>query len=1047
MAQRLPTEHPSEAGDEPLPVRRESRRVKPVAAVSPPPVETDALLSALRGWARGRAVSEPTALSLEISIREEEERSSRACFSGVLRRHPADGDPEPLARAAIERLAEEVGRGQVTLGNPERALLDACRGGLLEDAAGTIAPAPLGALLQDPLVAGLVTLEDGTDLRVASEPLRLEPGLRSRDGGLEIDLVVRQRGSRERSFASLKRFGGEGVGTHSLVDGVLAPLVTDLPDFLLGDLLAREAPLPVPAGSLLPALLAEAVPSLRSVVDRYTRFHAMQPLLVVSEEAGDWLCFRLLARPRTSGWQPGVAPSPGDVLFEWLGDGTWKLLERAPSEGSWQSLALRSHPEPSEWTGCEEEGGSKTPEESWFERPRREDTRAAEAWLAANRSALGLRPRSGHGSGLWMRMVPRRMEALAAARSTRPPDLPVFAQGDALRLLDREEPRVLRLRVADGDEHWLAISAEWAGEMEGISDAEIDRLRAADSAFVRLAGGWQRSEIARAVDRAASVVSDLGLTPGAGVARVPLRQLAGAAPGTLIALEAAGSDAESGRAVADLRERIDSWRARAEVAPPSALHAELRSYQREGFEFLVRAAELETGAVLADDMGLGKTLQALAWIAWLREKQAPEGPVLVVAPASVTHNWQREAERFVPGLRVLVLGAGRDRAALWNQVPHADLVITNYALLRRDVARFRELELQAAVLDEAQTIKNPDSSVTAAVLGLQARFRLALTGTPLENRPLDLWSILRFTSPGWLGSRTAFARRFEAEETTEDDLRHLEARMRPVLLRRRKRDVARDLPERIEKEQQIEFSPEQRRLYLAEVAHVRRTLEEVRRNDAPRAGGHMHVLAALTRLRQICCHPGMIGSHLSSAKLDALLEILEPLVADGQRVLVFSQFVRCLELLRPALEKAGIPIHMLTGATARREEVVERFRTSEGGGVFLLSLMAAGTGLNLTEAPYVVLFDPWWNPAIEAQAIDRAHRIGQDRTVVATRLVVRGTIEERILALQRRKQAVADAILGTGSGRMHAFTDEEIDFLLGSELEEPAKESLTDQGC
>lgn len=1046
----------------------ESAGSHPVSAVESD--DGSALLADLDRWAQGAAVAGRIELSLQVSVRRDDAIPARCGLFAVLRRHDGpdgNGPAVELGTAAMRRLADEAARGQARLGEAERSLLQACCSDLLADADGALAPQRLIALLNDPAVARLIVLDDGERLRAAAAPLRLEPAVRREGARLRIDLMVREPQGGVHPLSAMQRIGSGAAADHVLVGAVLSRLVSDLPEPLLEEFLRRDAPLAVPDGSALPALLAEALPELRTDVDAHTQFHRSEPLLVVSEEPGDWLRLRLLARPAASGWQPGVVPPLGPPLFEWRGDGTWAALGEPPAEGLWRSLAgAEVAPQ---CAGAEAAAGSVVgsptregvydrsasaagamvggagdildaagrPADCWLERPRREDTQVAEQWLARHRSALGLRPRRARGSGLWMRMVPRRMDALAAACCEQPDGLAVFASGETLRFFDPAEPRVLRLRVADGDDHWLAISAEWAGEMEGISEVEIERLRTADQAFVRLASGWQRREIASACDRAARMISDLGLTPGGGVARVPLRQLAGAAPTTLAALENAGSDAESLRAARSLRERIEAWRAREAAAPPAGLHAELRPYQREGFEFLVRAAELETGAVLADDMGLGKTLQTLAWIAWLREREPAAGPVLVVAPASVTHNWQREAERFVPGLRVLALAAGRERARLRARAGDSDLVITNYALLRRDMAHFRELDLQAVVLDEAQTIKNPDSSVTAAVLALRASYRLALTGTPLENRPLDLWSILRFTSPGWLGSRAAFARRYETDETSEADLRHLEARLRPVLLRRRKRDVAKDLPERVEEERMVDFSPEQRRLYLAEVAHVRRTLEEIRDGGAPREQGQMHVLAALTRLRQICCHPGMIGSPLPSAKLELLLEILEPLIEQGQRVLVFSQFVRCLELLRPALERAGVPIHMLTGATSKREEVVARFRESEGGGVFLLSLMAAGTGLNLTEAPYVVLFDPWWNPAIEAQAIDRAHRIGQDRTVVATRLVARGTIEERILALQRRKQAVADAILGTGSGRMRAFSDEEIDFLLGGEAADP----------
>ena len=438
------------------------------------------------------------------------------------------------------------------------------------------------------------------------------------------------------------------------------------------------------------------------------------------------------------------------------------------------------------------------------------------------------------------------------------------------------------------------------------------------------------------------------------------------------------------------------------------------------------------GAILADDMGLGKTIQALAWIEWLCERDPKGGPTLVVCPASVVHNWQREAERFTPRLRVMALTSGEKRHTLRHELPDHDIVITTYALLRRDRDRWRSLPLRAAILDEAQNIKNPTAGVSRAVFELEARHRLALTGTPIENRALDLWSIMQFVNPGYLGRRSAFAARYDRPDSPSHTRRLLAARLRPVMVRRLKEQVAPELPDRIEERRECELTPGQRKFYLAELMRGRATVERLKASPQGVMGHKFEILAALTRLRQVCCHPTLAGGRegLGSGKFDALFEILETLLAEGRKVLVFSQFVECLKLLAAEMKTRGIGYHMLTGATTRREAVVNAFETDPRPCVFLISLKAGGAGLNLTAASYVVLFDPWWNPAVEAQAIDRAHRIGQTRTVIAYRMLTAGTIEEKIWELQERKAALVADVLGE-DGFARDLTQNDLDYLLG----------------
>src|SRR6267143_3954621 len=490
-----------------------------------------------------------------------------------------------------------------------------------------------------------------------------------------------------------------------------------------------------------------------------------------------------------------------------------------------------------------------------------------------------------------------------------------------------------------------------------------------------------------------------------------------------------------------LRERLATFEGIADLKLPPGITADLRPYQKEGFNFLCHLTEMKLGGILADDMGLGKTLQTLSWLAWLKQRNAKHPkPALVICPASVLHNWRRESERFTPHLKVLVLESGSARHNLRKQIPQYDLIVTNYSLLRRDLAALQKFSFGAAILDEAQFIKNPAAQVTQSVKQLKATQRLALTGTPLENRLLDLWSITDFIQPGYLGNQEQFQQAYEpraeggAEEAATAQRiarRRLSAKLRPLMLRRLKRQVAKDLPDRIEERRDCVLGEEQRKLYLAE---LRRSREQVMQTVAEK-GLHkskIHVLAALTRLRQICCHPQLVGNDSASGKTETLFELLEPLLDEGQKVLIFSQFVQMLKILEAECKHRQIPTHVLTGETKERHTVVQGFQSDPNAAVFLLSLRAAGTGLNLTTASYVVLYDPWWNPAVEAQAIDRSHRIGQTQTVNAYRLISPGTVEEKIWELQQSKaQTIADVLGEEGFARSLSKAD--LEYLFSEE--------------
>ncbi len=586
-------------------------------------------------------------------------------------------------------------------------------------------------------------------------------------------------------------------------------------------------------------------------------------------------------------------------------------------------------------------------------------------------------------------------------------------------------PRQLRphLIVKGSGIDWFSVSAEWEIEGLKLTPADLQRLAAATSRFVNLPdAGWVELDTA-AVQSAHETFADLGLD---GLAAIPQKiGLEQAAHLDEAALKKFGDTPQ----LQELRKNLSEFKGIPSTALPKSVAADLRPYQKEGFDFLCHLTRHKLGGILADDMGLGKTLQTLTWLAWLQEKHATaRKPSLVICPASVLHNWRREAEKFTPHLKVLVLESGAARHNLRKQIPDYDLIVTNYALLRRDLEALQKFDFRTVILDEAQFIKNPGAQVTQSVKQLNADQHLALTGTPLENRLLDLWSIVDFVQPGYLSTQEKFLETYEprgenAEDAQRIARRRLAAKLRPLMLRRLKKQVARDLPDRIEERRDCELGDSQRKLYLAE---LRRSREQVSQMVAEKGLGKskIHVLAALTRLRQICCHPALVGSDSPSGKTDTLLELLDPLLADNQKVLVFSQFVQMLKLLERECQNRNIRTHILTGETKDRSEVVNAFQNDDKGAVFLLSLRAAGTGLNLTTASYVVLYDPWWNPAVEAQAIDRSHRIGQTRTVNAYRLIAPGTVEEKIWELQQRKsQTITDVLGEEGFARSLSATD------------------------
>ncbi len=487
---------------------------------------------------------------------------------------------------------------------------------------------------------------------------------------------------------------------------------------------------------------------------------------------------------------------------------------------------------------------------------------------------------------------------------------------------------------------------------------------------------------------------------------------------------------------ARMRAELAQFDSITQVEPPPAFGAVLRPYQREALGWFAFLRRFGFGGCLADEMGLGKTVMVLAVLEARRLERQASGestrPSLVVVPRSLVSNWSREAARFAPGLQVLDF-TGADRHTVAEAITTHDIVLTTYGTLRRDVSLLASHEFDYVILDEAQAIKNRSSHTARAAKHLKGVHRLALTGTPVENHIGELWSLFEFLNPGMLGSLRAFNRDGDAGSTpTEDSLELVARGVRPFILRRTKEQVAADLPERTEQTIYCDLEPAQRAIYDELRDHYRALLLG-HVDDAALGRSRLQVLEALLRLRQAACHPGLIDPTKAdgpSAKLDLLVPRLEELVEDGRKVLVFSQFTTLLGLLRARLDDANLTYEYLDGRTRDRQARVDRFQQSDDARIFLISLKAGGVGLNLTAADHVFLLDPWWNPAVEAQAIDRVHRIGQTRRVFAVRLIARDTVEEKVLELQASKRSLADAIVRADERLIRDLRREDLELLL-----------------
>ncbi len=617
-----------------------------------------------------------------------------------------------------------------------------------------------------------------------------------------------------------------------------------------------------------------------------------------------------------------------------------------------------------------------------------------------------------------------------------------LAEGLVLELIEPERwYGDLHQQARSGDDFELDLGVEYRGERLSVLPALVRWLEneASESSLRLLLSaerpqGWihlaldQRRVLRMPLERLAAtlrgLVDCLDAPPKLTDARLRLPRA------RLAELVAAAGPWQFGgdQALADLSERLAEFERIDPVTAPEGLHADLRGFQSEGLAWLQFLREFGFGGILADDMGLGKTLQTLAHIQTEKQAGRLDRPCLVLCPTSLVSNWRSEARRFAPGLKVLLLH-GPERQGLYQWIDDSDLVITSYALLGRDIDRLRAMDFYLLVLDEAQAIKNPGAQVSRQVRELRARHRLCLSGTPLENHLGEAWSLFDFLMPGLLGSRARFRRLFQLPiERHDDELRRdlLIRRIRPFFLRRTKDEVAPELPPKTEIIRAVALEDEQARLY----ERVRVALHDKLHRALESAGAERSrilVLDALLKLRQICCDPRLLkdfdGAPVSeSAKLGLLMEMLPELIAEGRRVLVFSQFVGMLDLIEAEVRKLGIAYTRLTGRTRNRQKVIDLFQTGQVP-LFLISLKAGGVGLNLTAADTVIHYDPWWNPAVEDQATDRAHRIGQDQKVFVYKLLCEGTIEDRVLELQQSKRELIEALFGGGGAAALSIDD------------------------
>jgi superfamily II DNA or RNA helicase len=622
-------------------------------------------------------------------------------------------------------------------------------------------------------------------------------------------------------------------------------------------------------------------------------------------------------------------------------------------------------------------------------------------------------------------MGDKAIEFWARGRSQLPKHWEIFAASPPkIKLRGTLRPKI---RVNMSSVNWFDLDAEFAADGENVDLGAVRMFLESGKKFIALKDGSFAEADIDELQRVTNLLEEAGAAPGKTRTRLPLFHA------TALDLLASFSDVEveakAKKAIAELKE-IDGIPA---VKAPPELKAELRHYQEAGLSWLWFLYRHGLSGVLADDMGLGKTVQALSLLVKIKKEQGSQ-PALVVAPTSVLPNWEREIEKFAPGL-TKVVWHGAERKDRLESLKGCDVVLTSYALIRRDLDALKEVKFRTVILDEAQNIKNADSATAQACKSIEADSRIALTGTPLENRLSELWSLFDFLMPGFLGTADAFHDRFEHPITVQGDVSvrdRLKKRIHPFILRRMKTEVAKDLPPKTEVVTWVDMDVDQAALY-------REVLEESKRkvyDSIDKVGfnkSRISILSALMKLRQVCCDPRLLKMPIDnmppSAKLIRFQELVDEVSREGHRMLVFSQFTEMLELLTQSAKEKNMPYMYLDGRTKDRMAKVDAFNAPDGPPVFFISLKAGGTGLNLTAADYVIHYDPWWNPAVEDQATDRTHRIGQTRAVFSYKLITRGTVEEKILGLQQRKRELAQGVLGTDSDVGKALSEHDVEDL------------------
>ncbi|QOY94428.1 DEAD/DEAH box helicase [Massilia sp. UMI-21] len=712
--------------------------------------------------------------------------------------------------------------------------------------------------------------------------------------------------------------------------------------------------------------------------------------------------------------QSDIGASPGDI--EQVAADPRLHLHLRPYQ---QGLSMQVLVRPLEGGACYTPGAGAESVIADVNGVRLEARRDLNAEREAERQLVGACHALEHGElehGEWLLGQPLLCLELVDELRSLDPDKVVVAwpEGEKFRVTKRANAKSVRIQIRR-DRDWFAASGDIVVDEQRVLDLRslLERVREGKSRFVAL-GDDEYLALSDELHRRLMELADYGSIHGDELRMHPLASFALAELAQDVS-NAAGS-VESDAAWRRHLRRIAESEAFT-PALPSTLQAELRDYQREGFEWLGRLAHWGVGACLADDMGLGKTLQALA----LLLTRAPDGPALVVAPTSVCLNWIAEAQRFAPTLNLTLFGPG-ERAALLEQAGPFDVVVASYGLLQQEAPLFAKKPWHSIVLDEAQAIKNMHTKRSQAVMALRGEFRMAATGTPLENHLGELWNLFRFINPGLLGSADQFQLRFagpieKAQQGGKDRRAEAGARNRlrrltqPFILRRTKAQVLTELPPRTEIVVPVELTQEESALYES----LRRdALDKLAALEAPESQKSIEILAEMMRLRRAVCNPELVapGAGIASSKLIAFARLVDDLLENRHKVLVFSQFVDHLSLIRKYLDGKHIPYQYLDGATPMQERKrrVDAFQAGEGE-LFLISLKAGGVGINLTAADYVIHMDPWWNPAVEDQASDRAHRMGQQRPVTIYRLVARGTIEEGIVELHHRKRDLADSLL------------------------------------